>query len=50
MQKYVIEKFLSKHSIKVDCAKSQANDNKAMIMKGCFMKEKDFSRNNHGFI
>ena len=32
MQKYVIEKSLSKHLIKVNGGKSKANDDKAMIM------------------
>ena len=31
MQKYVIEKSLSKNSIRVNGGKSQANDDKAMI-------------------
>ena len=31
MQKYVIEKYLSKHSIRVNGGKSQANDDRTMI-------------------
>ena len=34
MQKYVNEKSLSKHSIKVNGDKSQANDDKAMVIRG----------------
>ena len=34
MQKYVIEKSLSKHLIKVNGGKSKDNDDKAMIIRG----------------
>ena len=44
MQKYVIEKSLSKHLIKVNGGKSKANDDKAMIMRGYLMKDKDFHK------
>ena len=44
MQKYVIDKSLSKHSIRVNGGKSQAKDDKAMIMWGYFMKYKDFHK------
>ena len=44
MQKYVFEKYLSKHSNRIDGGKSQANDDKAMIMRGCFMKDNDFHK------
>ena len=43
MQKYFVEKSLSKHSIKVDGGKSQANDDKVMIMRRYCTKDKDFS-------
>ena len=44
MQKYVIEKSLSKHLVKVNGGKSKANDDKAMIMSGYLLKDKDFHK------
>ena len=44
MQKYVIEKSLSKHLIKVNGGKSKASDDKAMIMSGYLLKDKDFHK------
>ena len=44
MQKYVIEKSLSKHSIIVNAGKSQANDDKPMIMRGYFMTDKKYHK------
>ena len=44
MQKYVIEKSPSKHSIKVNGGKPNANDDKAMIMRGYLLKDKDFQK------
>ena len=44
MQKYVIAKSLSKHLIKVNGGKSKANDDKAMIMRGYLLKDKDFHK------
>ena len=44
MQKYVIEKSLSKHLIKVNSAQSNATDDKAMIMRRYLLKDKDFHK------
>ena len=44
MQKYVIEKSLSKHLIEVNGGKSKANDDKVMIMSGYLLKNKDFHK------
>ena len=44
MQKYVIAKSLSNHLIKVNGGKSKANDDKAMIMRGYLLKDKDFHK------
>ena len=44
MQKYVIEKSPSKHSIKVNGGKPKANDGKAMIMWGYLLKDKDLKK------
>ena len=44
MQKYVIAKSHSKHLIKVNGGKSKANDDKAMIMRGYLIKDKDFQK------
>ena len=44
MQKYIIEKCLSKHYILVNGGKSKANDDKAMIMSGYLLKDKDFHK------
>ena len=44
MQKYVIEKSLSKHSIKVNGGKLQTNNDIEMIMRGYLLKDKDFHK------
>ena len=40
MQKYVI----SKHLIKVNGGKSKTNDDKAIVMRGYLLKDKDFHK------
>ena len=41
MQKYVVDKSLSKYSLRIGGGKSQGDDDKAAIKNGWFMKDKD---------